>query len=88
MPKLRPVSYKQLVKVFEAVGFSCVRIEGDHMVMTKRGVIRPVVIPKYAPFRFSSSRIICEPRGCRGSGISNFLVNDPGGNECAQQAAN
>ena len=40
MPKLRPVSYKQLVKVFEAVGFSCVRIEGDHMVMTKRGVIR------------------------------------------------
>ena len=48
MAKLRPVSYKQLVKVFEAVGFSCVRIEGDHTVMTKPGVIRPVVIPKYA----------------------------------------
>jgi predicted RNA binding protein YcfA (HicA-like mRNA interferase family) len=48
MPKLRPVSYKQLVKVFEAAGFVCVRIEGDHMVMTKPGVMRPVVIPKYA----------------------------------------
>jgi len=45
MPRLKPVSYKQLV--FEAAGFICVRIEGDHMVMTKRGVIRPVVIPKY-----------------------------------------
>jgi len=48
MPKLSPVSYKQLVKVFEADGFRCVRIEGDHMVFTKTGVIRPVVIPKYA----------------------------------------
>ncbi len=45
MPKLRPVSCKQLVKVFEAAGFVCVRIEGDHMVMAKPGVIRPVVIP-------------------------------------------
>jgi len=26
----------------------CVRIEGDHMVITKPGVIRPVVIHKYA----------------------------------------
>ena len=48
MPKLNPVSYKQLVKVFEAEGFRCVRTEGDHMVFTKAGIIRPVVIPKYA----------------------------------------
>ena len=48
MPKFSPVSYKQLIKIFEADGFVCVRIEGDHIVMTKPGVIRPVVIPKYA----------------------------------------
>jgi len=48
MPKLNPVSYKQLVRVFEADGFHCVREEGDHMIFTKLGVIRPVVIPKYA----------------------------------------
>ena len=47
MPSLRPVSYKRL-KVFEADGFSCVRVEGDHMVFTKPGVLRPVVIPRYA----------------------------------------
>jgi predicted RNA binding protein YcfA (HicA-like mRNA interferase family) len=47
MPKFSPVSYKQLVKVFEAEGFRCLRTEGDHMVFTKSGVIRPVVIPKY-----------------------------------------
>lgn len=48
MPRLIPVSYKQLVKIFETDGFTCVRTEGDHMVLTKPGVIRPVVIPKYA----------------------------------------
>jgi predicted RNA binding protein YcfA (HicA-like mRNA interferase family) len=48
MSKLRPVSYKQLVKVFEGDGFRCVRTEGDHMVFTKPGIVRPVVIPKYA----------------------------------------
>jgi len=48
MPKLSPVSYKHLVLVFEADGFRCVRVEGDHMVFTKPGVTRPVVIPKYA----------------------------------------
>ena len=45
--KLRPVSYKQLKKVFEADGFRFVREQGDHMVFTKPGVIRPVVIPRY-----------------------------------------
>jgi len=47
MPKFSPVSYKQLVKVFETDGFRCVRTEGDHMVFTKPGILRPVVIPKY-----------------------------------------
>jgi predicted RNA binding protein YcfA (HicA-like mRNA interferase family) len=45
--KLSPVSYKQLQKVFEADGFRLVREQGDHMVFTKPGVIRPIVIPKY-----------------------------------------
>jgi len=48
MPKLSPVSHKSLIRVFEADGFRCVREEGDHMVFTKPGVMRPVVIPKYA----------------------------------------
>src|SRR5262249_47010089 len=46
--KLSPVSYKQLRMVFEGDGFRLVREQGDHMVFTKPGVIRPVVIPKSA----------------------------------------
>ena len=48
MPRFSPLSYKRLVKVFEAEGFRKVRDEGDHMIFTKPGVPRPVVIPKYA----------------------------------------
>lgn len=48
MPKLSPISYQRLVKVFEADGFQLVRVEGDHMVFSKPDVIRPVVIPRYA----------------------------------------
>ncbi len=48
MPKFSPVSYKKLVQVFETEGFILARTEGDHMIFTKTGVIRPVVIPKYS----------------------------------------
>lgn len=48
MPKLSPVSYKKLAMVLEAEGFVRVRTEGDHMIFTKPGVVRPVVVPKYA----------------------------------------
>src|SRR5450432_2283954 len=61
MPKLSPVSYKQLRRVFEADGFHLVREEGDHMVFTKPGVIRPVVIPS-RPFNRSTLGIPCRDR--------------------------
>ena len=47
MPKLSLVSYKLLVHVFELEGFRCVREEGDHLVYSKAGISRPIVIPKY-----------------------------------------
>jgi len=31
----------------EKAGFTCVRIEGDHYVYTKEGVLRPIVIPDW-----------------------------------------
>lgn len=48
MPKLSAVSWRRLAKVFEATGWNCTRMEGDHMVFTKPGAIRPVVIPRYS----------------------------------------
>lgn len=47
MPKIHPINYKKLSKVFEAAGFKFVRQRGDHLVYVKSGVKRPVIIPRY-----------------------------------------
>lgn len=44
--KIVPVPYRKLVKVFELEGFAVRRQKGDHLIMTKPGVKRPVVIKK------------------------------------------
>lgn len=47
MPKIVSIPASKLRRVFEKAGFKCVRIEGDHFVYTKPGIIRPVVIPDW-----------------------------------------
>jgi predicted RNA binding protein YcfA (HicA-like mRNA interferase family) len=52
MPKLTPIHYQTLIKVFELDGFTVQRKKGDHVVMTKPGIKRPLVIktsPKRVP---------------------------------------
>ena len=47
MPRLAPVHWRRLEKVFELVGFRFVRQEGSHRSYTRPGTPRPVVIPAY-----------------------------------------
>ena len=47
MPRLSPIHYRLLACVFAKDGFALVREEGDHMIYSKAGVLRPIVIPKY-----------------------------------------
>jgi predicted RNA binding protein YcfA (HicA-like mRNA interferase family) len=47
MPRLRPVHYRVLVRIFEKDGFQFNRQTGDHLIFTKSGVRRPLVIPMY-----------------------------------------
>jgi predicted RNA binding protein YcfA (HicA-like mRNA interferase family) len=47
MPPLRPVAYRTLARVFEQDGFTFSRQHGDHLIYTKPGVKRPLVIPIY-----------------------------------------
>ncbi len=44
MPKLVSIDYRTLIRIFELDGFSVSRQKGDHIVMVKPGVSRPVVI--------------------------------------------
>jgi predicted RNA binding protein YcfA (HicA-like mRNA interferase family) len=47
MPRIIPVSWRRLERVFLSVGFTFVRQEGSHRSYVKSGVGRPVVIPAY-----------------------------------------
>jgi predicted RNA binding protein YcfA (HicA-like mRNA interferase family) len=42
--KITPIPYQRLVKVFELEGFTVQRQKGDHLILTRPGVRRPVVI--------------------------------------------
>jgi predicted RNA binding protein YcfA (HicA-like mRNA interferase family) len=47
MPRITPISYKKLCKIFELEGFKLLRQKGDHLVYIKKGILRPVVIPRH-----------------------------------------
>jgi predicted RNA binding protein YcfA (HicA-like mRNA interferase family) len=47
MPKIIPIHWKRLEKVFLSAGFRFARQEGSHRSYTKPGVPRPTVIPTY-----------------------------------------
>ena len=47
MPRITPIYWKSLEKVFLTAGFRFARQEGSHRSYTKPGVLRPVVIPTY-----------------------------------------
>jgi predicted RNA binding protein YcfA (HicA-like mRNA interferase family) len=50
--KITPVHYTVLIRIFELDGFTVRRKKGDHIVMTKAGVNRPLVMktsPRMVP---------------------------------------
>ena len=47
MPRITPFSYRRLVRLFERDGWRYSRQKGDHLIYTRPGNIRPLVIPMY-----------------------------------------
>jgi len=47
MPRITPVHWRVLEKVFLAAGFRFARQEGSHRSYAKTGISRPIVIPTY-----------------------------------------
>jgi predicted RNA binding protein YcfA (HicA-like mRNA interferase family) len=47
MPRLIPVHWKVIERIFLSAGFRFARQEGSHRAYTKPGISRPIVIPMY-----------------------------------------
>ena len=48
MPKLTPIDWRTLERVFLGAGFRFARQEGSHRSYVKPSILRPVVIPTYS----------------------------------------
>ncbi|MGO9640441.1 MAG: type II toxin-antitoxin system HicA family toxin [Candidatus Acidiferrales bacterium] len=49
MPRIAPIHFRKLTRILELEGFVLARERGDHMIFTKTGMERPVVVPRYDP---------------------------------------
>jgi predicted RNA binding protein YcfA (HicA-like mRNA interferase family) len=47
MPRITPIHYRKLIRVLDFEGFVFVRERGDHMIFSKPGLERPLVVPRY-----------------------------------------
>ena len=47
MPRIAPVHWQALERVFLGAGFRFMRQEGSHRAYVKPGILRPIVIPAY-----------------------------------------
>jgi predicted RNA binding protein YcfA (HicA-like mRNA interferase family) len=59
--KIIPIHYTTLVRIFELEGFQIKRRKGDHIIMVKPGVKRPVVIkssPRFVPITHIRSNML------------------------------
>lgn len=61
MLRITPISYRLLVRIFELEGFAVKRQKGDHLIMTKPGVKRPLVI-KISPGEVPVTHILSNLR--------------------------
>jgi predicted RNA binding protein YcfA (HicA-like mRNA interferase family) len=76
MPKIIPIHWRRLEKVFLSVGFRFVRQEGSHRSYTKPGVARPIVIPTYDEFPVSIIRNNLKTAGITREEYFVFLEKD------------
>jgi hypothetical protein len=47
VPRITPIPFEQLVRVFLRAGLRIARTEGDHVVLTRQGTPRLLVIPQW-----------------------------------------
>jgi predicted RNA binding protein YcfA (HicA-like mRNA interferase family) len=73
MPKIIPIHWRRLEKVFLSVGFRFARQEGSHRSYTKPGVARPIVIPTYDEVPVSIIRNNLKTAGITQRGIFCFI---------------
>lgn len=75
MPRLTPLPWQTLEKIFLAAGFRFARQVGSHRTYVKPGVARPVVIPAYDEVPISIIRSNLRTAGLSRDDFFKLLVS-------------
>jgi predicted RNA binding protein YcfA (HicA-like mRNA interferase family) len=51
MPRLTPLSWQEVICVFQQLGYKQSGQKGSHIKMEKPGVARPLIVPRYSEIR-------------------------------------
>jgi len=63
MPRMRVISGKETIRVFERGGWKVSRREGSHIIMTKAGVLATLSVPEHRELRRGTSRSLIRKSG-------------------------
>lgn len=47
MPRLTPLAWQEIVRVFEKLGYKMAGQKGSHIKLEKPGAARPLIVPRY-----------------------------------------
>lgn len=47
MPRLTPLDWRKIVRIFEQLGYRRAGQTGSHIKLEKPGVARPLIVPRY-----------------------------------------
>ena len=70
-PVLRPLSGKEVVRLFEALGWSVARQRGSHIVMTKEGQLATLSVPLHKEVAKGTLRSLIRSAGLT---VDEFLA--------------
>ena len=70
---MRPINWDELESVCKWQGWSYSRMKGDHYIMTKPGMVRPVVFPKKKALGEDIVLNICRTIGIKKKDLEEFL---------------
>ena len=76
MPRIKPVHWQVLEKVFLSAGFRFARQEGSHRSYLKAGILRPIVIPTYQEVPVSIIRNNLKTAGISRDEYFRLLIED------------
>lgn len=73
--RLTPLSWREVICVFEQLGYRQAGQKGSHIKLEKPGVARPLIVPRYAEIRLDILHGLIRTAGISREAFQKLLEN-------------